>query len=268
MAYNPYGGGLRGWFESIPPVTRNLIIINLLIWIIEAVSGSFGRSLIDLLGLHFFWGFTGCDFNPMQLVTYMFIHDQHNFLHVGFNMFTLYMFGRIIEHRWGAKRFLLYYFVCGIGAALVQELVWYLTWHSDFIDSVAAYTTMRLTPDRMEYYLSTQPEIFGPLVDQFRNNMITIGASGAIFGILLAFAFMFPDMPLYFMFIPMPIKAKYMVAGYAVLEFFLGVSSYGGSVAHFAHLGGLLFGLIMLLWWRYRERQNNGGRRNPFSGKF
>lgn len=266
MAYNSYGGGgIGGWFRAIPPVTRNLIIINLLIWIVEAVSGSFGASLVDLLGLHFFWGFSGCDFNPIQPVTYMFIHDRHSFLHVGFNMFTLYMFGRIIEQQWGARKFLFYYFACGIGAALVQEAVWALTWHSDFVEAVTGLPYVRLSPEKIDYYLRTDPGQFGPLLNDFRNSMVTIGASGAVFGILLAFAFLFPNIPLYFMFIPVPVKAKYMVLGYAVVEFFLGVARSGSTVAHFAHLGGMLFGLALLLYWRHKERNNNGGRRNPFS---
>ncbi|MDE6010350.1 MAG: rhomboid family intramembrane serine protease [Muribaculaceae bacterium] len=258
MAYNnydPYGGN---WFRRIPPVTRNLIIINLLIWVVEAISGRFGNQLLDLLGLHFLWGFSGCEFNPIQLVTYMFLHDPRSFWHVGFNMFTLYMFGRILEQTWGAKRFLIYYFVCGIGAALVQEGVWALTWRHDFIDVIVRNTG--ITYDNVARQLSQYPEQFETLTQQFRNNMVTMGASGAVFGLLLAFAFLFPDLPLYLFFIPVPVKAKYMVAGYAVIEFFLGVTGNMGTVAHFAHLGGMLFGLGLLLWWRKRD----GGRRNPF----
>lgn len=256
MAYNSYGGG--NWFQSIPPVTRNLIIINLLIWIVEAISDSFGTRLVDILGLHFFWGFSGCDFNPVQLITYMFLHDQHSIMHVAFNMFTLYMFGRILEQTWGAKRFLIYYFVCGIGAALVQEGVWALTWKHDFINAIVSRTG--LMPDTVRMYLSTDPAQFEGLMQAFRNSMVTMGASGAVFGLLLAFAFLFPNIPLYLFFIPVPIKAKYMVLGYAVIEFFLGVTGNMGTVAHFAHLGGMLFGLALLLWWRKKD----GGRRNPF----
>lgn len=261
MAYQNSYGGFQGWFRAIPPVTRNLILINLLIWIVEAVSGSFGLKLLDLLGLHFLWGFSGCDFNPAQLVTYMFLHDQYNFMHVAFNMFTLYMFGRIIEQTWGSRRFLFYYFVCGIGAAIVQEGVWALTWRSDFIDIIVNNTG--LTADTVKGYIQADPEAYEPLMMTFRNSFLTMGASGAVFGVLLAFAFLYPDIPLYIFFIPVPVKAKYMVAGYAVLEFFLGVSGNMGTIAHFAHLGGMLFGLILLLYWKRR----NGGRQNPFGFK-
>lgn len=262
MAYNTFGGGAGGWFRSIPPVTRNLIIINLLIWLIEYISGSFGYRLVDLLGLHYFWSFSESDFNPAQLVTYMFLHDRNSIMHVLFNMFTLYMFGRIIEQTWGSRRFLFYYFVCGIGAALFQEAVWALSLKHEFIDAITPRTG--LASDTVRNYLATRPEQFAALMDNFRNALVTIGASGAVFGILLAFAFLFPDIPLYLFFIPVPIKAKYMVAGYAVVEFFLGVSGNGGTVAHFAHLGGMIFGLILLLIWRRR----NGGRRNPFMNQF
>lgn len=258
MAFNSYNSG-GNWFQSIPPATRNLIIINLLIWIVEAVSGQFGYRLLDILGLHFMWGFSGCDFNPIQLVSYMFLHDPSSIWHVAFNMFTLYMFGRILEQVWGTKRFLIYYFVCGIGAALVQEGVWALTWKHDFVNAIVSRTG--LTADTVRMYLATDPSQFAGLVDSFKNTLLTMGASGAVFGLLLAFAFIFPDMPLYLFFIPVPIKAKYMVVGYAVIEFFFGVTGTMGTVAHFAHLGGMLFGLALLLWWR----KGNGNRRNPFS---
>lgn len=256
MQYDPYSGN---WFTRIPPVTRNLILINVLIWVVEAISGRFGSVMLDFLGLHFFWGFSGCDFNPLQIVTYMFLHDPRSIWHVAFNMFTLYMFGRILEQTWGSRRFLFYYFVCGIGAALVQEGVWALTWKHDFINAIVSRTG--LTAETVRMQLTMNPTQFGDLIDGFRNSMVTMGASGAVFGLLLAFAFLFPDMPLYLFFIPVPVKAKYMVAGYAVIEFFLGVTGNMGTVAHFAHLGGMIFGLILLLWWRRDNRRNN-----PFKG--
>lgn len=252
--YDPYGGN---WFTRIPPVTRNLILINLLIWIVEAISGRFGSVMLDYLALHFFWGFSGCDFNPFQLVSYMFLHDPRTIWHVAFNMFTLYMFGRILEQTWGPKRFLIYYFVCGIGAAIVQEVVWALTWKMDFIDAIVNNPFYNLSEKTVRAQLANAPEQFEILTQQFRNSFLTMGASGAVFGLLLAFAFTFPDMPLYLFFIPVPIKAKYMVAGYAVLEFFFGVTGTMGTVAHFAHLGGMIFGLGLLLWWRHDNRRNN-----------
>lgn len=244
----------NNWFRSIPPVTRNLIIINLIVWLAEALLPRFGDVLVNKLGLHFL---TAGDFNPVQVATYMFLHDRHSIWHVGFNMFTLWMFGRILEQCWGAKRFLLFYFVCGVGAALVQEGVWALTWQHDYISGIAGLNG--LTYDSMRQAVEMRPEYFSGAIEAYKSSMVTIGASGAIFGLLLGFAFVFPDMPLYFMFIPVPVKAKYMVIGYGVIEFFLGVSGSVSTVAHFAHLGGMLFGLVMLLYWK-----KNGTLRGRF----
>lgn len=252
------------FLENIPPVTRNLLIINVLIWVLMAVCANGGSSmrqfcdtLLSLLGLHF-WG--SDKFNPIQLVTYMFIHSPQNVLHIVFNMFTLWMFGRLMEQVWGSHRFLIFYFVCGIGAALVQEVVWQLTWLPELADALAP--SNGLTPAHMRQLLE-EGMAQGNIdvmqgVTMWKNALTTIGASGAIYGILLGFAFVFPNMPLYLFFIPVPIKAKYMVIGYGVLEFFLGVSHSQGTVAHFAHLGGMLFGLILLLYWK--KRGTLGGR--------
>lgn len=234
---------------NLPPVTLNLIIINVLIWVIEFLFPSFAQNgIYRHCGLHYV---ASADFNPAQIITYMFVHDSRNFLHIFFNMFTLFMFGPILERTWGARRFLFYYMICGVGAALIQESVWALTWKHEYIAGIAAMNG--LTYDSMsqvvEQALATGEPGFTNAVELFKNSMMTIGASGAIFGLLLGFAFVFPNMPLYLFFIPVPIKAKWMVLGYAVLEFFLGVSG-GGTIAHFAHLGGMIFGLILLLIWK------------------
>ena len=246
-------------FRSIPPVTRNLIIINFLLWAVEMIFPGFARSaLLPHLGLHYVGSTL---FNPVQIITYMFLHSPDSFLHIFFNMFTLWMFGPILEQVWGSKRFLLYYMVCGVGAALVQEGVWALTWKHDYVSAIAQLNG--LTYDNMlaevNKALAAGDGGFLNAVATFKNSIMTIGASGAIFGLLLGFAFVFPDMPLYLFFIPVPIKAKWMVLGYAVLEFFLGISSTQDTVAHFAHLGGLLFGLVMLLYWK-KKGTLRGGR--------
>ncbi|MBD5295245.1 MAG: rhomboid family intramembrane serine protease [Bacteroides sp.] len=245
---------MPAWLEQIPPVTRNLLIINVLIWLVEFCSGRFGETLINTLGLHF-WG--ADKFNPVQILTYMFLHDNHTILHIAFNMFTLWMFGRILERVWGSRRFIVFYFVCGIGAALVQECVWQMTWHQEYIDGIAALNG--LTPEAMADAVARNQSYFQSGLEGMKNALVTVGASGAIFGLLLGFAFVFPDMPMYLFFIPVPIKAKYMVIGYGIMEFFLGVSGRQASVAHFAHLGGLIFGLILLLYWRHKGtlRGNN-----------
>ncbi|MDE6295264.1 MAG: rhomboid family intramembrane serine protease [Muribaculaceae bacterium] len=243
------GNSFSGFFSDIPPVTRNLIIINVLIWLVEAVMPSFGATIINTLGLHYV---TASNFNPAQIITYMFIHDNHTVFHVLFNMFTLWMFGRILEHVWGSKRYFIFYMVCGIGAAVVQEAVWSLSYQQEYIDGIAQLNGvtsgyMREIVDNAKAMGDTR---FVEGMAAFKSQLVTVGASGAIFGLLLGFAMVFPNMPLYFFFIPVPVKAKWMVLGYGVVEFFLGISNSGGTVAHFAHLGGMLFGFILLMYWR------------------
>lgn len=237
-------------FRNFPTVTKNLLIINVLMWLAQITLPKAGINLTDFLGLHF-WG--ASDFNPAQLITYMFMHDDSSFTHLFFNMFSLLMFGPLLERTLGGKRYLFYYISCGIGAALVQEMVWQFTWKDIFAPFFAnsAGWTMDEAYQAINMALAQGENI--PAL----NALITVGASGSIFGILLAFGMIFPNMPLYLMFIPVPIKAKYMVIGYGVIEFLFGISGTMSSVAHFAHLGGMLFGLILLLIWK--RKGNIGG---------
>lgn len=237
---------------SMPPVTKNIIIINALIWLVEVISPQFGANgIIRHLGLHYVGA---SHFNPAQIITYMFVHDQHTFFHVFFNMLTLFFFGPMLERLWGGKRFLLYYMVCGVGAALIQEGVWALTWMNEYIDffSKANHLSHAEASELVRQMAEAGRSDLVSALDAMKNSMVTVGASGAIFGILLGFAFVFPNMPLYLFFIPIPIKAKYMVAGYAVIEFFFGVTGTMSTVAHFAHLGGMIFGLGLLLYWKHK----------------
>lgn len=220
-------------YNSIPDVTKNLIIINTLLWFATFVMSK-RVDLVDWFGLHY----PGAhDFRLHQLFTYMFMHA--NFTHLFFNMFGVYMFGRILESIWGAKRFLTYYLVTGVGAAVVQLLVW-----TFLIHGVASANGISVTE-----------QVAG---DASINYLVTIGASGAVFGILLAFGVLFPETPLYIMFIPVPVKAKYFVVGYGLIELFAGVANFSGdNVAHFAHLGGMIFGIILLLYWRKKDKNND-----------
>ena len=218
----------QGFFSSIPPVTKNLIIINLLFWLAEIVLPRVGIDLVKYLGLHYF---AASDFNAVQLVTYMFMHDPGSFGHVFFNMFSVFMFGRTLEMVWGSKRFLIYYLTTGIGAGLVQELTWFFSLR-DAIDATIVQAGWETTRTLL-------------------NNVITIGASGAVFGILLAFGMLFPNAELFIMFIPIPVKAKYFVIFYGIVELFLGVGNFSGdNIAHFAHLGGMLFGFFLIRYWK------------------
>lgn len=228
-----------GFWASMPPVTKNLIIINALCWLATFVFLRLGFDLTSYLGLHYFMA---SGFNPAQLITYMFLHDPYSLTHLLFNMFSVFMFGRTLEYVWGSKRFLIYYMVTGIGAAIVQEATWFFQMHAEFQQLPEVFTVqgMEMTKDAL------------------MNRFVTIGASGAVFGILLAYGMLFPNTPLYIMFIPIPIKAKYFVIFYGVLELFLGVGNFSGdNVAHFAHLGGMLFGYFLIKYWR-KNNFNNG----------
>lgn len=206
--------------KQFPTVVKNLLIINGLVFLAEIIlpKTAFGLDLESLMALYY----AGSPlFRLFQPITYMFGHAS--FDHLFFNMFALWMFGRVIEAAWGPKRFLLYYMVCGLGAALTQEVL----------------------------------QLVG-LIPQWQS---VIGASGAVYGLLLAFAMLFPNMEMYIIPIPIPIKAKYMVLGYTIIELVEGVFSLG-NVAHFAHLGGMIFGFLMIIYWRnyYRRKRRNGER--------
>jgi membrane associated rhomboid family serine protease len=225
-------------FKVLPTIVKNLLIINVLMYLATITLTRFNIDLSNILGLHFFMA---SGFRIYQLVTYMFMHG--NFGHLFFNMFALWMFGNTLENIWGSKRFLLFYMVCGIGAGLCQELVQYIHYATSLSDYANVNMGGRIIP-----------------MDSYLNMMTTVGASGAIYGLLLAFGMMFPNSMIYFYFL-IPIKAKWFVIGYAVLEL---ISGLGGAdnVAHFAHLGGMLFGLLLILYWR-----KNGLRGQDFDLK-
>ena len=220
--------------NNLPAVTKNLLIINVLCFFGGIVARRYGVDLNDILGLHYFMA---SDFKPFQLVTYMFMHAD--FQHVFFNMFAVWMFGRTLELVLGPKRFLTYYMVCGIGAGLVQEVVQYIEYATTLSNYTGVNTGLAVIP--MEGYL---------------NLMTTVGASGAVYGILLAFGMLFPNSQMFVFPIPFPIKAKFFVIGYAVIELFSGLGASGDGVAHFAHLGGMIFGFFMI--WHWRKKNNNG----------
>lgn len=241
-------------FGSLPPVTKNLLIINTLIWLaIQFMPPSTVETFENICALHYF---TSPDFNPAQLVTYMFMHQD--FFHLFFNMFALFMFGMVIERTFGPKRFLFYYLSCGIGAALIQLGVFAL-----MINHYAAYlpdglSLSQIANDQVPEYFINPSNLPVFLNIYSLINTPVIGASGAIFGILLAFGFIYPKAPLYLFFIPVPIQARWFVIGYAVIELLQGVSNrVGDNVAHFAHLGGMVFGLIILLYWKKKGLFNN-----------
>lgn len=234
----------RPSFNAVPPVVKNLIIINVIMLLATYVLEMRGISLADILGLRYF---QSPEFRPYQFVTHMFMHG--GFTHLLFNMFALWMFGRVLESVWGPKRFFIFYFVTGLGAAVLHSFVNFIEFQN-----LAA----KMTPEDVQMVMSQGTEIFNqgknfsdPLAGKLNLmlNIPTVGASGAVFGILLGFGMLFPNTELMLLFPPIPIKAKYFVAGYGAIELYLGLTQSGSNIAHFAHLGGMLFGFFMIKYW-------------------
>jgi hypothetical protein len=215
--------------RSIPTVTKNLLIINVLAFAAMYVFRS-QVDLNDILGLHFF---LASDFRIYQLVTYMFMHAS--FEHIFFNMFALWMFGCVVERVWGPKKFLFYYLSCGIGAGLFQELAQY---GSYMVEGFAAYDSVPFDGMRIA-------------MGDFLNKWTTVGASGAVYALLLAFGMIFPEERIFIFPLPIPIKAKWFVIFYAGLSLVMALTTTGGNVAHFAHLGGMAFGFFMIRYWKH-----------------
>jgi membrane associated rhomboid family serine protease len=210
--------------RNIPAITKNLLIINILAFMATWLLQRYGIDLNSLGGLHFF---LAPDFNVVQLVTYMFLHG--GFTHILFNMFALWMFGCVLERVWGPRKFLFYYLACGIGAGLMQELAQFIRFYT-IIDGASVLQ---------------MAEMYSAEI----NLWTTVGASGAIYGILLAFGMTFPEERIFIFPLPIPIKAKWFVMIYVAIELFSALSSPGDGVAHTAHLGGMLFGYFMIRYW-------------------
>ena len=201
---------------SFPPVIKNLLIINGILFLcaqvfsgVISINGykQYTGPIYEYLALH---NINNDDFGVWQFVTHMFVHDLLDPMHIFFNMFALWMFGRSIESRWGSKRFLSYYIFTGIGAAILHMII-------------------------------------------TGGGSMMFGASGAVFGILLAFGMVYPNTQILLLIPPMPIKAKYLVIGYGLLELYLGYGRMDDGIAHFAHLGGMLFGLLVFLYWKIKN---------------
>lgn len=226
-------------FRNIPIVTRNLLIINVLVFLMSSVVQLGGKSLTDWGALHFFMA---SDFHLYQFITYQFLHG--GFTHLFFNMFALWMFGCVIENVWGPKKFIFYYIACGVGAGLCQEMVQYISFAADGLTSLDPEQILNVNGQRLMS------------VDQVMNLSSTIGASGSVYGILLAFGMTFPNERIFIFPLPIPIKAKWFVGIYAVIEFTSAMFSVGDGVAHMAHIGGMLFGFLLILYWRKRPNSH------------
>jgi membrane associated rhomboid family serine protease len=219
--------------SSLPPVIKNLLIINGLVWLAQITIGRQGIVDMDqVFALHYF---QSVFYKPWQFISYMFLHDPSNFMHILFNMFALWMFGSTLENLWGSKRFLIFYLICGVGAAIVHMgALWY------DVSQLAEYYRAGLISDS-DFYMGL--------------NVPTMGASGAVMGIFAAFAYTFPNTQLFIIPIPFPIKAKWAMIGLIALDLFGGFSSRSSGVAHFAHVGGALVGILILMIWNKRDRR-------------
>jgi len=232
--------------SSLPPVVKNLLIINVLMWLATIFLGMRGKDLNSILGLHYI---QSAEFRPYQIVTHMFMHDATSPMHLFFNMFALWMFGRVLESVWGPKRFFIYYFVTGLGAAVLHTFVNFMEFQ---------HIAAKMQPEMVQTVMNEGLELLrrgmnynDPLAGQLNRilNTPTVGASGAVFGLLLGFGMLFPNTQLMLLFPPIPIKAKYFVIGYGAIELFSGIADTGSNIAHFAHLGGMLFGFLMIKYW-------------------
>jgi len=233
----------RPSFNTIPVVVKNLIIVNVLMLLGTFVLDKTGINLYTYLAPPFP---LSDQFRPHQIFTHMFMHAY--ITHLFFNMFALYMFGRVLESVWGPKRFLIFYLVTGIGAALLHSAVNFIEYYS---------VTSKLSVEEIAYVkeigygIWLEGKNFSESLPAKLNEVLntpTVGASGAVFGILLGFGMLFPNTQLMLLFPPIPIKAKYFVIGYGAIELYLGLRG-GGNVAHFAHLGGMIFGYFMIKYW-------------------
>ncbi|HUC81157.1 MAG TPA: rhomboid family intramembrane serine protease [Flavisolibacter sp.] len=196
--------------DAFPPVVKNLIIINVLVFLAQLVLDN-QILLTARIGL---WPVDYPFFKPYQVITHMFTHGS--VMHILFNMFALWMFGRVLENVWGPKRFLFFYLACGIGAAVFHLLIQYLS----------------------------------------GGGSLTVGASGAVMGVMVGFAYLFPNTEMFIFFIPFPIKAKWVAIGYVAIDLFSGIANVAGdNIAHFAHLGGAITGFILVLIWNKSDRR-------------
>ena len=230
MSYYQYDGGRRGFMSNVPTAVKNLIIINVLVMIMTSLNGDFMYEKFAL-----FYP-TSPFFHWWQPLTHMFMHG--GFWHLFFNMYTLFIFGSVLERVWGTKKFLIFYFVTGFGAALVHTGVEWI---------------------QMQYWMTQAAEGSMTALNSIHALKVTptVGASGAIYGLLMGYAMLYPDSIMSLIFPPISMKAKWFVLIFAGIELLTGVTGTGGGIAHFAHLGGLIFGFILIMYWKKKRRLYN-----------
>jgi membrane associated rhomboid family serine protease len=227
--------------RSIPETIKQLIIINVIFYFGSQFIGNLGY---DILALHYY---ENEKFLISQFITHMFMHGSPS--HILFNMFGLWMFGSPLEKMWGRQKFLFFYISCGLGAALLQMLVYYSQIQNLY--QVIELNNLSLSDPQLILNFMSERD-YSNAITAF--NSVMVGASGAIYGVLVAFAFSFPNSKLMLLFLPFPIKAKFFVPLLILIDLFFGISSFSvGPIAHFAHVGGAIIGLIMVLYWRKNQ---------------
>lgn len=239
-------------FKLLPEIIKNLIIINGLFFLgTFVIRNTFGIDLTRYLGLYFP---ASEQFHPIQIITHMFMHDQNNFMHIFMNMFMLWMFGSQLENMWGGKRFLIYYFITGFGAVALHILInsfEYFYYISKLSDTSILNTISNSGADYLFGGQNYTNELLAKI--NILVNVPTVGASGAVYGVLMAYGMSFPNNIVYLYF-AIPVKVKYFVMGLIAIELISGLSIANSNIAHFAHLGGMLFGYFLIRYWRKNNR--------------
>lgn len=225
---------------NLTPAVKNIIIINVLIFIACFVVPGLADNLTG-------YYFASPNFRPWQIVTHMFMHSMSDFTHIFFNMYALYLFGTALENYWGTKKFIFYYMTCGIGAFFLHMGVSYFEIQKMMqnLSDKEIYQVMITGLEEGRSYKVQMVELYSAI------NTGVVGASGAVFGVLLGFGMLFPNTELMLLFPPIPLKAKYFVMIYGAIEFYLAMrQTAGDNVAHYAHLGGMIFGYLLLKYWQ------------------
>lgn len=241
------------FLNNVPPVTKNLLLINVLMYVITLIFAN-QIDLISLLGAHYI---NSPLFQPYQVVTYFFMHSTSPF-HILFNMFALVMFGSLLERMWGPKRFFIFYVASALGAFVLYNVIGFYDIMQLKKQIVMAGFDLDMINDEIRS-MKSMGEIIKfpyPLLQQYayESFMPMVGASGAVFGIMAGFAYLFPNTEMMLMFLPVPIKAKYLIGGYFLIEVYLSFQNSGDGVAHLAHVGGAIVGFILVLVWNRTKK--------------
>jgi membrane associated rhomboid family serine protease len=245
--------------SNIPQVTKNLLLLNIMLYIVSLFMASNGVDFMQLLGAHYL---NSPLFQPFQVITHMFMHSLGDFMHILFNMLLLVMFGAHLEQLWGPKRFFLFYMASGLGAfALYNSIGVYELYQlkqeiiaSGYDLDILNNKVLNKQFEEIPLLAANSNELINRYINMCYSNMV--GASGAIFGILAGFAVLFPNTKLMLLFPPIPIKAKFLIGGYLAFEIYSSIFNSTDHIAHLAHVGGAIVGILIILIWRKKDRQN------------